>query len=71
MKLNEDYLTRWVEWFLVEQDKEGMEREVRDSLEQCLGMFFASQTAFDLHPKNVELKPKLIMDTTWRPKKND
>lgn len=52
-QLNQDYVTKWVEWFLVEQDKQGMEREVRDSLEQCLGMFFASQQAFELHTKNV------------------
>jgi DnaJ-class molecular chaperone len=52
-QLNQDYVTKWVEWFLVEQDKQGMEREVRDSLEQCLGMFFASQAAFDLHTKNI------------------
>ena len=55
-QLNTDYVTKWVEWFLVEQDKAGMEREVRDSLEQCLGMFFASQQAFELHTKNVTSK---------------
>ncbi len=31
-----------------------MEKEVRDSLEQCIGMFFASQQAFEMHTKNVE-----------------
>jgi hypothetical protein len=62
-QLNQDYVTKWVEWFLVEQDKEGMECEVRDSLEQCLGMFFASQAAFELHTKNVATKPKLILNS--------
>jgi len=62
-QLNQDYVTKWVEWFLVEQDKQGMEREVRDSLEQCLGMFFASQSAFELHTKNVKAKPKLILNS--------
>lgn len=62
-QLNQDYVTKWVEWFLVEQDKQGMEREVRDSLEQCLGMFFASQAAFDLHCANLKLKPKIILSS--------
>ena len=54
-QLNTDYVTKWVEWFMVMQDEQGMEKEVRDSLEQCLGMFFASQTAFDLHSKKVSI----------------
>lgn len=62
-QLNQDYVTKWVEWFLVEQDKQGLEREVRDSLEECLGMFFASQAAFELHTKNLKTKPKLIMSS--------
>lgn len=56
MTLNQEYIKLWVEWFMVQQDEQGMEREVRDSLEQCIGMFFASQAAFELHTKNVNDK---------------
>ena len=56
MNLNQDYVAKWVEWFMVMQDEQGMEKEVRDSLEQCLGMFFASQAAFDVHSKRVNFK---------------
>lgn len=40
-------LAAWVTWFLADQKE--MEQEVKDSLEQCLGGFFASAKAFEVH----------------------
>jgi len=41
-------LTAWVAWFLAAKC-EGMEQEVKDSLEQCLGGFFATEAEFASH----------------------
>ncbi len=38
-------LNKWVAWFLATKC-DGMEQEVKDSLEQCLGGFFATEAEF-------------------------
>lgn len=56
-------LAAWITWFLSpESGNEKLEKEVADSLQQCLATFFASAKAFEMHLAKGRIEPSVVAD---------